>query len=160
MAAFGFISGKLEIKFLIRFIMPERMAPGPVSGMRDNCEAVCIHTKKIFDSCRDKDCIEDLRFYPTTAGQDVLSRAQTVKGLLPRWAGGRSSRRSGSRGRKSAYPPLGQFSIIRLERDTQLLIPVYDYCMPDKDCSCGGCALRWGYCITLAEKCKRRFGEK
>ena len=23
-------------------------------------EAVCIHTKKITDSCRDKDCIEDL----------------------------------------------------------------------------------------------------
>ena len=60
--------------------MPERMAPGPVSGMRDNCEAVCIHTKKIFDSCRDKDCIEDLRFYPTACGQDVLNRAQTVKG--------------------------------------------------------------------------------
>ena len=26
--------------------MPERIAPGPVSGLRDNCEAVCIHTKK------------------------------------------------------------------------------------------------------------------
>ena len=60
--------------------MPERIAPGPVSGLRDNCEAVCIHTKKIFDSCRDKDCIEDLRFYPTACGQDVLNRAQTVKG--------------------------------------------------------------------------------
>jgi hypothetical protein len=35
--------------------MPERIAPGPVSGLRDNCEAVCIHTKKIFDSCREKD---------------------------------------------------------------------------------------------------------
>lgn len=33
--------------------MPERIAPGPVSNMRDNCEAVCIHTKKIFDSCRE-----------------------------------------------------------------------------------------------------------
>jgi hypothetical protein len=31
---------------------------------------------------------------------------------------------------------LGQFSIVRLERDTQLLIPVYDYCMPEKECSC------------------------
>jgi len=60
--------------------MPERIVPGPVSGLKENCEAVCIHTKKIFDSCRDKDCIEDLRFYPTMAGQDVLSRAQTVKG--------------------------------------------------------------------------------
>jgi hypothetical protein len=32
---------------------------------------------------------------------------------------------------------LGQFSIVRLERDSQLLIPVYDYCMPDKECSGG-----------------------
>ena len=31
---------------------------------------------------------------------------------------------------------LGQFTIVRLERDSQLLIPVYDYCMPEKDC-CG-----------------------
>ena len=29
---------------------------------------------------------------------------------------------------------LGQFSIIRLQRDTQLLIPAYDYCIPTKDC--------------------------
>jgi hypothetical protein len=29
---------------------------------------------------------------------------------------------------------LGQFSIIKLERNTQLLIPSYDYCMPDKEC--------------------------
>lgn len=34
---------------------------------------------------------------------------------------------------------LGQFSLIRLERQTQLLIPSYDYCMPEKSCSdrCG-----------------------
>ena len=37
------------------------------------------------------------------------------------------------------YVTLGQFSIIRLERDTQLLMPVYDYCMPDKECPCSGC---------------------
>ena len=35
------------------------------------------------------------------------------------------------------YVTLGQFSIVRLERDTQLLVPVYDYCMPDKECACG-----------------------
>ncbi len=29
---------------------------------------------------------------------------------------------------------LGQFSIIRLERDSQLVVPVYDYCLPDKEC--------------------------
>ncbi len=40
---------------------------------------------------------------------------------------------------KRIYVTLGQFSIIRLERDTQLLIPVYDYCLPEKECACGGC---------------------
>ena len=35
------------------------------------------------------------------------------------------------------YVTLGQFSIVRLERDSQLLVPVYDYCMPEKECSCG-----------------------
>ena len=28
----------------------------------------------------------------------------------------------------------GQFSIIRLLRTTQLLIPAYDYCLPEKEC--------------------------
>ena len=45
----------------------------------------------------------------------------------------------GSEG-KRVYVTLGQFSLIRLERDSQLLVPVYDYCMPEKECSCGsGC---------------------
>ena len=32
------------------------------------------------------------------------------------------------------FATIGQFSIIRRERDTQLLIPAYDYCLPDKEC--------------------------
>ncbi len=36
---------------------------------------------------------------------------------------------------RQVYITLGQFSIVRLERDTQLLIPMIDYCMPRKDCS-------------------------
>ena len=43
---------------------------------------------------------------------------------------------------RRAFVTLGQFSIIRLERDSQLLMPVFDYCLPEKDCtgSCGcGC---------------------
>ncbi len=35
---------------------------------------------------------------------------------------------------KRLYVTLGQFSIIRLERDTQLVIPSYDFCMPEKEC--------------------------
>ena len=41
---------------------------------------------------------------------------------------------------RRAFVTLGQFSIVRLERDSQLLMPVFDYCLPHKDCSCGGCA--------------------
>ena len=33
---------------------------------------------------------------------------------------------------------LGQFSTVRLERDTQLLIPVYDYCIPSNECTLAG----------------------
>ena len=37
---------------------------------------------------------------------------------------------------------LGQFSIVRLERDAQLIVPVLDYAIPTKECcdSAGGCA--------------------
>jgi hypothetical protein len=39
---------------------------------------------------------------------------------------------------KRVYVTLGQFSIIRLERESQLLIPAYDYCVPSKECT-GSC---------------------
>lgn len=35
--------------------MPEKVVPGPVCDDRSIREAVCIHTKKIFDSCREED---------------------------------------------------------------------------------------------------------
>lgn len=38
-----------------------------------------IHTKKITDSCRDKDCIEDLRVYLTTNSQTLLDTAAGAK---------------------------------------------------------------------------------
>ena len=236
--------------------MPENVMPGPVCDLGNVREAVCIHTRKIFDSCRDKDCVEDLRFYPTAAAQEVLSASQMIKGgtaeLLyvytdvepvtfnrgfysvdmrfyyrvtlqvctgtPRYTeveglcvfdkrailfGSEGSakifsskyrsgepdipmlRRSnlpeavveavdpivldarivengcrrdcdcdlcevpafisecfngelcGGDDSRRIYITLGQFSIVRLERDSQLLVPVYDYCMPEKECSCG-----------------------
>ncbi len=39
--------------------------------------------------------------------------------------------------RGGIYVTLGQFTLVRLERDTQLLIPVYDYCVPQCQCECG-----------------------
>lgn len=238
-------------------MMPEKVVPGPVSEERCIREAVCIHTKKIFDSCKDKDCIEDLRVYPTRGCQEVIDRAVSVKAgnaeLLYAYIdvepvsfnrgfytvdvryfyritadafvgaarpvevtglavfdkrvilfGSEGSAKvfssqGGQRGPGSPgpsrpeqpnrgggvggphhpeheaggcvrvpprglllrdppaicacfpeelvlggdvhrlYVTLGQFSIIRMERDTQLLIPAYDYCLPDKECTCGGC---------------------
>ena len=240
--------------------MPEKVMPGPVQDTACIREAVCIHTKKIFDSCRDKDCIEDLRFYPTQCSQAAIDRALSIKAgkaeLLYVYIdvepigfnrgfytvdvryyyrvtadafvgaarpvevaglcvfdkrvilfGGEGSAKIfsseavfdgpdeqalrtssmptavveavdpivldmklvdmcecrpccdceltdippcicgcfnsdlcfGGEG-KRIYVTLGQFSIIRLERDSQLLIPAYDYCMPEKECTCGsGC---------------------
>ncbi len=55
--------------------------------MSDNCrdtlacdcptgqQAMSIHTRKITDSCRDKDCIEDLRVYLTKGSQTLLDTA-------------------------------------------------------------------------------------
>ena len=238
--------------------MPDKVMPGPVQDSACIREAVCIHTKKIFDSCKDKDCIEDLRFYPTQSSQCAIERAISIKAgkaeLLyvyidvepigfnrgfytvdvryfyrvtadafvgaarPVEISGlcvfdkrvilfgsegtakvfssqaafdsldeqavRSSNLPtavveavdpivlgmklvdvcecrpcdcelteippcicgcfgselcfGSEG-KRIYVTLGQFSIIRLERDAQLLMPVYDYCLPEKECTCGSC---------------------
>jgi len=59
--------------------------------MNDNCQqavscnpedlrrALSIHTKKITDSCRDKDCIEDLRVYLTKPSQSLLDTAGGAK---------------------------------------------------------------------------------
>ncbi len=44
--------------------------------------------------------------------------------------------------KRRLFVTLGQFSIIRLERDAQLIVPVLDYSIPTKECcdSAGGCA--------------------
>ena len=42
-------------------------------------QAFSIHTRKITDSCRDKDCIEDLRVYLTKGSQGILDTASNAK---------------------------------------------------------------------------------
>ena len=238
--------------------MPSRVTPGPVQN--DACirEAVCVHTSKIYDSCRDKDCLEDLRVYMTTASQAALDNATAIRSksaqllcaipevepvsfnrgyftvdirffyrirgeactlneqTVPISGLATFSKRVllfGSEGNakvftsqmstacttrralessnlptavveaveplildmrlvescqcprsecetadvpgfiaeafdgplvtecpgKRVYVTLGQFTIVRLERDSQLLIPAYDYCVPDKECVGAGC---------------------
>ena len=229
----------------------------PVAGACDLSairESVCIHTGKVMDACRDKDCIEDLRVYLTRDSQCLLDRASgarvrsvellyvdptvenvpynsgnyavsvtsyykvigdatlndtrpaTIYGLAVftkriMLFGGTgcakifsSSQSTGCMDKRTVfrcnmpravvevvdpmvlaakiqdvgsccrcdgdvaeipagilccfdddlvlggeqqrlYVTIGQFSIIRLERDTQLLIPCFDYCIPTKECS-------------------------
>ena len=40
-------------------------------------------------------------------------------------------------GNKRLYVSLGIFTIIRISRNVQLLIPAYDFCIPDKESECG-----------------------
>jgi len=42
-------------------------------------QSMSIHTRKITDSCRDKDCIEDLRVYLTTGSQAQLDSAPNAR---------------------------------------------------------------------------------
>ena len=42
-------------------------------------QAMSIHTRKITDSCRDKDCIEDLRVYLTTGCQQLLDSCANAR---------------------------------------------------------------------------------
>ena len=46
---------------------------------QDLQQAMSIHTRKITDSCRDKDCIEDLRVYLTRGSQSLLDSCAGAK---------------------------------------------------------------------------------
>ena len=59
--------------------MSER-CPGSIRcNLNDLQEALSIHTRKITDSCRDKDCIEDLRVFLTKASQATLDNCASAK---------------------------------------------------------------------------------
>lgn len=59
--------------------MPEKVSPGPLRGNPAPKEAVCIHTRKVYDSCREKECLRDLRVYLTSTSQAILENTVNVK---------------------------------------------------------------------------------
>ena len=60
--------------------MGERITPGPICGGADQIrEAVCVHTSKVSDACRSKECVQDLRVYLTRQSQELLERSNCVK---------------------------------------------------------------------------------
>lgn len=42
-------------------------------------EAVCVETERIFDSCSDKDCLEDLQVFFSRHGQSVIDNSTLIK---------------------------------------------------------------------------------
>ena len=59
--------------------MADRVTNGPVESPASIREAVCVNTRKIFDSCRDKDCVDDLRVYPTESSQSYIENALNIR---------------------------------------------------------------------------------
>ncbi len=46
---------------------------------RSERDMVCIDTYRVLDSCRDKDCFEDVRVYLTECGQSIIDRTCVVR---------------------------------------------------------------------------------
>ena len=49
------------------------------ASLGDQRGTVCIDTKRVLDSCRDRDCFEDARVYLTAYGEEVLASATSVR---------------------------------------------------------------------------------
>ena len=59
--------------------MSEQCSEGLRCNPQDLQQAMAVHTRKITDSCRDKDCVEDLRIYLTQTSQQTLETAGNVR---------------------------------------------------------------------------------
>ena len=59
--------------------MSEKCQQSLSCNPEDLRQALSVHTRKITDSCRDKDCIEDLRVYLTKGSQALLDTAAGAK---------------------------------------------------------------------------------
>ena len=66
--------------------------PGPICGSGNNNavaggfrEAVCVHTSKVYDSCRSKECLRDIRVYLSGEAQELLDSGGIVA-VKPRQA--------------------------------------------------------------------------
>ncbi len=50
---------------------------------RENCthktETICIDANRIMDSCRDRDCCEDVRVYLTECGEELIERVSNLR---------------------------------------------------------------------------------
>ena len=42
-------------------------------------ENICIDTYRVLDSCRDKDCYENVKVYLTDFGEEIIERTSTIR---------------------------------------------------------------------------------
>ncbi len=49
------------------------------TGQNGSRDTVCIDVNRVLDSCRDKDCFENVRVWLTDVGDELLSGAQSVR---------------------------------------------------------------------------------
>ena len=59
--------------------MADRVTPGQVGNSASIREAVSINTGEIYDCCRDKDCVDELRVYPTVTSQTYIDNAISIR---------------------------------------------------------------------------------
>ena len=62
--------------------MSEKFTSSPAAEIQQNgqpCDSVCIQTNQIYDSCKEKDCLENLNVLFTRADQELINRAINVK---------------------------------------------------------------------------------
>ena len=52
---------------------------GCASGGGSGREMVCIETNRILDSCKDRDCFENVRVFLTDFGNEILERTNTIR---------------------------------------------------------------------------------
>jgi len=73
----------LKLNFITyhrRILMADsKVSPVQQSGHQTFKEAVCIDAERVYDSCSDKDCLEDLRVYFNDEDQTIINNSVAVK---------------------------------------------------------------------------------
>ena len=63
----------------IEFMADNKFPCGPADRINSHPEAVCIEANRILDSCRDRDCFEDVKVLLTDFGNDLLEHTTNVR---------------------------------------------------------------------------------
>ena len=109
--------------------------PGPLGTSGGNTasggafrEAVCVHTSKVYDSCRSKECLRDIRVYLTRDAQDMLDSGGIVS-VKPRTPALQSYTQKTTASRRWFFPshlntekPFGALGFLSPDEPPELLL--------------------------------------